>query len=174
MAVYQGFRGQGRSGIRVTQGLFASEGVGVYIALDKGLGREFAAGSGRYLQELEFRLDKPLVISDEPLYILYEAPEVEEPVENSDSAWLKANKLAYQMAMEAGNNNWSKASELVGGYLTDVLQDMGYDGVLVDQGKDNRWAVVFNPANVKILQEKRNACMNRDARLAQILVRFRN
>lgn len=169
MPVYRGFRGQEQAGIRTTEGLFASEGVGVYIALDKGLAKAFM-GSGRYLQELEFKLNKPLVISNEPLYTLEEAPEVEEPVEETDSDWLKANKLAYQRAMEAGNNNWSKASTLVGRYLTDALQDMGYDGVLVDQGKDNRWAVVFHPSNVKVLKAKKQASMSRDVRLAQELI----
>jgi hypothetical protein len=169
MPVYRGFRGQEQAGIRVTEGLFASEGVGVYIALDKGLGREFA-GSGRYLQELEFRLDKPLVIRDEPLYTLSEAEEVEEPVQSSDSDWLKANKLAYQMAMKEGNNEWSKAQELIGRFLTRVLQGMGYDGVIVDQGEDNRWAVVFDPGNVKVLSVNRHACVSREVRLAQALI----
>jgi hypothetical protein len=167
--VYRGFRGQEQAGIRVTKGLFASEGEGVYIALDKDLAREFIS-SGRYLQELEFRLDRPLVIHTEPLYTLSEAPEVEEPIQGSDSDWLKASKLAYQMAMKEENNNWSKASELVGHFLTRVLQDMGYDGVMVDQGKDNRWAVVFDPGNVKVILVRRHSHMSREVRLAQELV----
>jgi hypothetical protein len=167
--VYHGFRGQEQAGIRMTKGLFASEGEGVYIALDKGLAKEFA-GSGKYSQELEFRLDRPLVIRTEPLYMLLEAEEVEQPVQGSDSDWLKANKLAYQMAMKKANNNWSEASELVGQFLTRALRDMGYDGVMVDQGKDNRWAVVFDPGNVEVLGVKRHAHVSREIRLAQALI----
>lgn len=167
MPVYRGFRGQEQAAVRITTGLFATEGDGVYIALNKDLGMDFVS-SGRYLQELEFRLDNPLIIRTEPLYTLVEAPEVEEPVQSSDSDWLKANKLAYQMAMKEEDNNWSKASELVGKFLTRALQGMGYDGVIVDQ-KD-RWAVVFDPGKVKVLSAKKHACVSREVRLAQALV----
>lgn len=171
MPVYRGFRGQEQAGIRVTKGSSASEGDGVYIALDRDLAVGFMHSEGYYLQELEFRLDNPLVIRDEPLYMLTDEGDLEASVESSDSDWLKASKLSYQMAMKNGNNNWSRAVELVGFYLTGVMRGMGYDGVIVDQGKDNRWAVVFDPKSVKVLKAERHAHVSREARLAWVLVR---
>jgi Rad3-related DNA helicase len=167
--VYRGFRGQERAGIRVTEGIFASEGVGVYIALDPGLAREFVRSRG-YIQELEFRLDRPLVVGKEPLYILDEADELEDPVQDSDSDWLEASKLAYQTAVKETNNNWSQAQYLVGQFLTNALQAMGYDGVIVDQGKNNRWAVVFDPENVQVLKAEKQAHVSREVRLAKVLI----
>jgi hypothetical protein len=172
MPVYRGFRGQEQTGIRLTEGIFASEGEGVYISLDKGLAKDFAH-SGGYIQELEFSLSKPLIVRTEISYILHEADELEELVEDSDSDWLKANKIACQRAMKAMNGNWSKARNLMGRILTDVLREMGYDGVIIDQGRNNRWAVVFDPGNVKVVGVKRRAHLNREVRLARELVRSR-
>ena len=167
--IYHGYRGQEQKGIRVTKGSFATEGEGVYIALDPGLAHQFA-GSGRYLQELEFTLENPLDIGIESLYGLGEEPEIEEPINNSDSDWLKANKLAYQNSVKEEGNNWSKAQDFFGYYLTQALRDMGYDGVIVDQGKDNRWAVVFDPENVKLITQQIQSHSIRSTRIALALV----
>jgi hypothetical protein len=166
--IYKGYRGQEQAAVRITQGIFATEGVGVYIAMDPGMAQQFA-GPGRYLQELEFVLNKPMTVSTEPLYMLHEAPEVEEPVASGDSDWLKANKLAYQESMEDGGD-WEQAQEVIGHFLTSNLKKMGYDGVIVDQGEDNRWAVVFDPGKVKVLKVEKHAHLSRDTRLAQRLV----
>jgi hypothetical protein len=118
---------------------------------------------------MEFKLDKPIVVRGN-LYILHEAPEIEEPVESSDSDWLKANKIAYQASMEDGGD-WSQAQTVIGFFLTSALKKMGYDGVLVEGGKGDSWAVVFDPGNVKILTEQKHAHLTRETRLACQLVR---
>jgi len=111
-----------------------------------------------------------LKVTSEPLYVLHEAPEIEEPINNGDSDWLKANKIAYEHAMEDGGD-WSQAQDVIGYFLTHALKMMGYDGVMVLQGEGSQWAVVFDLGNVEILKEERHAHMSREIRLAQALVR---
>lgn len=146
----RGYRGQQGDKIYITKGIFATEGEGVYIALDPGLAEELGGHAGGYLLELEFRLNNPIRVR-EPLYILNEADELEEPIDYGDSDWLKASKLAYQGAMEK-HHSWSEAHNFLGHFLTRALKSWGYDGVWIDSSPDDKWVVVFNPGNVKIIK----------------------
>lgn len=148
---YYGYRAQDYPTIGITNGIFASEGEGVYVSLGWDLANQFMS-KGRYFLELEFEVNNPIRVGHEPLYGLNENPEVEEPLDPGDSHWLRANKLAYQDSMREANQQWGKAGERYGYWLTANLKRVGYDGVFVDLG-DERWMVVFDPSRVKIIKK---------------------
>jgi hypothetical protein len=133
-----------------TTGITATEGNGVYIALDRELAEQFG---GSRLLEVEFALDHPLVVQGEPCYLLVEHDFLEEPVNDHDSVWLRANKVAYQTALQDNQGHHGKAMEVVGWFLTDYLQKLGYDGVMIDGGPGDRWAVSFDLRRVKVMKD---------------------
>jgi len=111
----------------------STEGVGYYIALDK----ETAEFFGRVVKPVSFTLFNPLDTYGEPPYILHEAEEVMEPPTPGDSVWLSAIKEAVSRSGTT-NENWGHNQERLNQALTDVLQDRGYDGILIET-----WAVKF-------------------------------
>ena len=111
----------------------STEGVGYYIALDRATAEWF----GRVVMPASITLFNPLDARGEPPYILHEADEVMEPPTPGDSKWLSAVKEAVSRSGTT-DENWGQNQARLNQALTDVLQERGYDGILIEN-----WAVKF-------------------------------
>jgi hypothetical protein len=134
-----GYRGE-RSGGEKGHGVTGTEGNGTYVADNERLAEFFGD-----VVRIEFIPPKnPLVVNEEPLYLLLEADELFEPIDPKDSVWTKANKEATKRSGVTDEHwNPSKVAE----ELTAVLKEWGYDGVEVTSGGES-WTVLFDPSAV--------------------------
>lgn len=149
---YRGKRGDEKNGHGVT----GTEGNGVYIADNPHLAEFFGD-----VWKVEYILPKhPLIVNEEPLYLLHEMDELFDPITDKDSEWLKANKEATKRS-GVTNEHWNPKK--VAAELTNVLMEMGYDAVRVVPAGDG-WVVLFDPSLI-VHQEpfKTNETRGRDA-----------
>jgi SPP1 gp7 family putative phage head morphogenesis protein len=121
----------------------ATEGIGPYLARDKTLAAEFGDA-----ESFSFPMPKnPLLIKNEPLYMLLEHADLMKPHADGDSPWLAANKEAVRRSGTT-DKNWGKKLESgeLPQALTDVLLEQGHDAVFVSQaaGKDE-WVILLKP-----------------------------
>lgn len=130
---YRGIRNQGESGHGVT----GTEGNGVYIADTQRLAEFFGD-----VHRIEYiPPSNPMIVDEEPLYLLQEMDELFEPINDDDSPWTKANKEAIKRS-GVTNEHWSP--EKVAAALTDIIKEMDHDGVRVTSGGES-WTVLFDP-----------------------------
>jgi len=111
----------------------STEGVGYYVALEK----ETAQFFGRVVLPTSITLFNPLDARGEAAYLLLEEDVVMEPPRPKDSEWLSAIKEAVSRSGTT-DENWGRNQAQLNQALTDVLQDRGYDGILIEN-----WAVKF-------------------------------
>ena len=131
----------------ITTGVHATEGKGVYLALDEELADHFHAGTGSRKFKCRFSLKNACeAFGNVVVGALLEGDEITKPIKKTDSDWLKANKRAFQLTMKTG---WNE--DAFQEHLDSVLKQMGFDGVYVDSSY--RWVVVFDPKNVQVLEE---------------------
>lgn len=132
-----GYRGTGAK-----HSFGSSEGIGLYVAKDKSLAKFFGD-----IKKVSFTpLKKPFNIFNEPLLILTEDDELEEPIKDGDSDWFKYCKKSFQL-WEKSKKKWD--AELVSKHLTELLKKDGYDGTHVKSNKEE-WFVLFYPNKHKV------------------------
>jgi hypothetical protein len=136
------------SGVQIAKGVYASEGHGVYVALDEELADLFHRGPGSSKFKVRFSLRRACeAIGDVVVGELHATDLLEQPEVPSDPDWIKANKRAFLLTMKRG---WDEVA--FNRHLTHVLKQMGFDGVYVSSGWE--WVVVFDPSRVEILEER--------------------
>ena len=131
--VIEGWHSSPTGELGISNPEMSTEGVGYYVALE----RETAESFGRVVMPASITLFNPLDARGEPSYILHEAEEVMEPSRPGDSEWLSAIKEAVSRSGTT-NENWGQNQARLNQALTDVLQERGYDGILIEN-----WAVKF-------------------------------
>lgn len=129
----RGYRGTAGKG---DLGFGNSEGDGLYLSKTPELAQFFGD-----IQRIEFiQPVSPLLIDNEPLYLLQESDEIEQPPSKKDSEWLGYIKQAYQRAKPKMKGKWN--AETVGHELTRLLIQEDYDSVYVRSGGDE-WIVLL-------------------------------
>lgn len=115
-----------------------TEGVGLYVAKDRGLADGFAQGGE--LVEVDFVPPiQPLIAPiEDGLPILQELDVIEDPISATDSDWMRLNKQAYQNV-----GQWDPSA--LGVELTRLAESEGFDAIVVNHGANNSWAVLFRP-----------------------------
>lgn len=136
---YRGWHSSPVAGLGVSSPDKSTEGVGYYIARD----RETAKSFGRKVSEASTILCNPLDARGETPYILHESDEVMEAAKPSDSKWLSAVKEAVKKSGTT-DENWSRNQACLNQTLTDILQEKGYDGLLIEN-----WLVEFARPQVR-------------------------
>ena len=137
----RGYRGQ-REGRGTGAG---TEGMGQYLAKDREIAQDFGE-----VQEVVFeRPKKPLIVDEEPLYMLSEMVEPWEPNKKGDSLWLRLNKEAVQRSKEPEDYPNIKNVERE---LTLGLLEEGYDAVHVKSGGD-QWVVLLDKGVREVIIE---------------------
>lgn len=131
--VYRGWHSSPTGKLGISRPLRSTEGVGYYITFDK----ETAESFGRDVRPAELILHNPLDARGEIPYILHESDEMMEKPERSDSVWLSAVKEAVKKSGTT-EENWGTQPEYLHQTLTDILQERGYDGILIEN-----WGVKF-------------------------------
>ena len=131
--VYKGWHSSPTGKLGISSPEKSTEGVGSYIAFDKATAKFF----GRAVKPVETMLCNPLDARGEPAYILLESDKVMESPRKSDSPWLSAIKVAVKRS-ETTDRNWGHNQPCLNQTLTDVLQEKGYDGILIEN-----WMVEF-------------------------------
>jgi len=131
--IYRGWHSSPTGKLGISSPSMSTEGVGYYVAFDK----ETAEFFGRKVEPVELILCNPLDARGEIPHILSESDEIMEKPKRSDSIWLSANKEAVKKSGTT-DDNWGKQTECLNQTLTDVLQEKGYDGVLIEN-----WVVEF-------------------------------
>jgi len=139
--VMEGFRGtpadkpQGAS-------FGGSEGKGIYIADNEDL-----AGFFGDVKPITFqRPKKPLIVDEEPLYLLYEGFDasgkdiISGAIKKTDSEWTKLNKMAFH-ASQKELGRWD--AEDVAERLTSLMKARGYDAVRVSSD-GQKWTVLLD------------------------------
>lgn len=111
----------------------STEGIGYYLALEEETARSF----GRKTSPVSMKLHKPLDARGEPAYFLHERDEPFESPKPTDSVWLSACKQAITHS-KTTNKNWGRNQARLNRALTDILQEQGYDGIVIEN-----WAVKF-------------------------------
>lgn len=158
--LYSGYHVSFDGKLGVSEAWKSTEGIGYYVGFDKEtIGGWFA--EGRVMTREELAMCNPLDARGEPTYILglYELDqewpkEIFNPPEKSDSQWLSAHKEAVKRSGTT-LDNWSEEDVLscLHQSLTDVLQEKGYDGILIED-----WGVEFLPLRERL---KLPGCKNR-------------
>ena len=117
----------------------STEGVGYYVALERGLAEFFE----RKICPVTISLKNPLDARGEIGYILHESDEVMESPKEADSEWLSAIKEAVRRS-HTTDKNWENNQAKLNQAVTDVLQERGYDGILIDN-----WLVKFAKPEIR-------------------------
>lgn len=138
----KGFRGNGR----VDKACVITEGEGIYVSRTI----EFARIFGPDLEVVEyFEPENPLIVHNEPLYLLEENIELFKPIYKNDSVWTRLNKRA---AKGQPPGIWLPATDdYVAKKLTRLIRKATYDAVriifenLMIEGNPTRWDVLLNP-----------------------------
>lgn len=131
--VIEGWHSSPTGELGISDPEMSTEGVGYYVALEK----ETAQFFGRVVEPVSITLFNPLDARGEPGYILLEEDVVMEPPRPGDSEWLSAIKEAVSRSGTT-DENWGRNQARLHQALTDVLQDRGYDGIIIED-----WAVKF-------------------------------
>jgi len=143
-AIY-GYRGVNATGV----GFGGTEGEGMYIAREPGTAAFFSPeGKTRKVKFKE--PTNPLLVDNEPMYLLMESPKLTQPNGKDDSAWLRMNKEAYRAAMKKTKGKWDQ--DAVAHELTGIIKKAGYDAVAINAGSE-AWTVLFTPEIEKSLQD---------------------
>jgi len=142
-----GYRGgipKGKA-VYATTGSEATEGTGLYLANTKEMAERFSrAGKGLTTRDVTYsRPKKVLEIGHDETYLMaQDASPLLEPVQETDSVWLKANKRAAEIA-NLSDTNWDV--EVAGANISEILQDQGYDAVRVGRpGDPDGWIVLLD------------------------------
>lgn len=122
-----------------------TEGNGVYIADTE----HTASFFGDVVAVEYYPPRNPMIVDEEPLYLLHEMDEIMDPIEPGDSVWARVNKEAVKRA-GATDQNWNLNK--VAAALTDILKERGYDGVRVTSDGES-WTVLFNQNDVISMSE---------------------
>jgi hypothetical protein len=133
-------------GYRAESKGFGTEGNGIYVALTE----DSASFFGDKLKKVYYNNPShPLIVNEEPLLLLHEDARIMEPIQPTDSVWVKLNK---QAVINSGvtNENWN--IDKVCNALTDLLKQNNYDMVRVTSDKE-RWDIILNP-NLIVKTEK--------------------
>jgi len=119
----------------------ATEGHGVYIAKKKGTASFFSLGKTKKIQYRQPL--NPLIVNEEVLPILQEDEVIFQPIESTDSAWIRLNK---QAALNIGitDETWGQQSDELTAELTQLILDAGYDAVDVTSGGES-WVALLKP-----------------------------
>ena len=129
-----------RSKERIKRGSGNTEGDGLYLSKDEDLASVFGTPT-----RFKFITPKnPLVVNEEPLYLLHEMDKLVEPITDKDSTWTKLNKTAMKKATEKFGDDWSKVQPMAGSLLTQLAKNNGYDSFLIISCGD-QWVVLFDP-----------------------------
>ena len=131
--VFEGWHSSSTGELGISDPEKSTEGVGYYIALERATAEFF----GRIVIPASITLYNPLDARGEPPYLLHEMDEVMEPPRPGDSEWLSAVKEAVSRSGTT-EQNWGRNQARLNQALTDVLQERGYDGILIEN-----WAVKF-------------------------------
>ena len=135
-----GYRGEGPDVGEKGHGVTGTEGDGVYIADTERLAEFF----GDVVRVEYIPPKNPLVVDEEPLYLLHEMDELFDPIKPTDSVWTKANKEATKRS-GVTDEHWDP--DKIAKELTSVIKEWGYDGVRVVSGGDG-WTILFDPSAV--------------------------
>jgi len=150
--VVTSFRGAEKGGMEM--GLFGTEGSGLYVTGDRALAESF--GDVQEIQHIAPR--NPLIVKNEPLYILREDPRVYEVVSSTDSLWARLNKeavkegkLTAEIVAQKGTHSpfgmeaWPRAMRRTSRILAQKIRAAGYDAVRV-LDVDGAWEVLLDPS----------------------------
>lgn len=135
--------GPGGGGIGI-----ATEGQGLYVARDRATARFFAEDlPGGGIESVRHAAPRnPLVVQNEPLYLLKEDSRIFQPARSVDSVWTKINKEA---AEKAGFRSTADGSDevlaRVGRFITEGAQNKGYDAIQI-RGTSGNWDVLLDPS----------------------------
>lgn len=144
-----------------TKGKLATEGFGVYIAINEETANFFGErGQG---WEVEYTLKNPLINNNEENYGFDPADSfnvLKRPIRANDSPWKRIHKTVVQRMMAEGErfddfynqSNNVKRDTTFNSYLTEEVKRNGYDGVHSKWGP-YEWVVVYNPQQVKIIRQ---------------------
>lgn len=120
----------------------STEGNGIYLGKTPA-DAEFFSQEGKTKKFTYRKPLNPLIVDEEPLFILNEDPEIMEPIKKGDSKWTRFNK---QARINAGvtNENWGKKQDALTAELTRLILDAGYDAVdITTMGQS--WVVLLKP-----------------------------
>lgn len=132
--IYRGWHSSPTGKFGISSSYKSTEGVGYYLAFDKGTAESF----GGKVRPAELILCNPLDARGELPYILHESDELFEPTKKTDSVWLSSIKEAVKRSGTTETNFGIEQIECLNQTLTDILQEKGYDGILIDD-----WGVEF-------------------------------
>ena len=119
--------------------MHGTEGRGLYVTKDKELASFF--GGVEEVRHLPPR--NPLVVDEEPLYLLQESEEIFKPIRRGDSEWTQINKAAVRRA-GATERNWGRTQSLVGDLISEDVLARGHDAIRVTSGGQT-WDVLLDP-----------------------------
>ena len=146
----KGFRGNGRA----DKACVITEGEGIYISRTI----EFARVFGPEIEVVEyFEPENPLVVHNEPLYLLEDDFQLFAPIRENDSVWTRLNKQAAEGQSHKSSRDYCQsmftpeAGDYVAKELTKLIREAGYDAVriifekLTIEGNPTCWDVLLNP-----------------------------
>jgi hypothetical protein len=127
-----------------------TEGTGLYVAHDATVAKWFTGGGlaeaeAETFSYLEPR--NPLIVREEPLYILEESPEIMEPINTWDSTWTKLNKQAA-VNSKTTDENWGANQQDLQDELAELAKEAGYDAIRITSGGET-WDVLLDESLYK-------------------------
>ena len=138
------FRGTGPSG----RGLgVATEGKGLYVTKDRDIARFFSEDMpGGGIEKVRHTPPRnPLVVQDEPLYLLRDEPGIFQPPSKGDSVWTQINKIAARRAGHTSEAGTDATRDLAGKFISEEVRNRGYDAIQI-RGGGGSWDVLLDPA----------------------------
>ncbi len=124
--------------MRPTTGLTATEGEGLYVARTRSVAEFW--GEPTDVKFLEPR--NPLVVKEEPLYVLQEVEGIFSPITPDDSVWARINKQAAK-DVGATDQNWGAKVPSINKRISELAQQEGHDAISITSGGDS-WDVLID------------------------------
>ncbi|KKM60313.1 hypothetical protein LCGC14_1543090, partial [marine sediment metagenome] len=138
------FRGVGPGGRGIG---VATEGEGLYVTKSRGTAGFFAEDlPGGTIESVRHTPPRnPLVVQNEPLYLLRNEPEMFQPLGKGDSVWTQINKTAARRAGHTAEAGTDATRDLAGKFIGEEARKRGHDAIQIRSATGD-WDVLLDPA----------------------------